>query len=299
MVGRVPVARAVRRRPSSQSGRHREGVRLFVLGHLGQATPRLPRLVSGAPHGDSLAQIPSCGHRRFGEPAVGASDRARRQLVTRPLAVVGLAVALAVLLGACSSSPSNQSGPEAVADIASSPSPSSAGARLARSRLHPLLAAGHGARDDQRDADGDGHLREPRGGGHVELPLLRPAGLDGLRPLLRATARDERAPHVRRRPGRAPGSLVPGRRPALANDVGPATQPWAMQLANGQACIFVSAAWSTGLGPFACPSAAGSSPSEADCHPPRKSGIGFEASCQTSETASSTFRSVQVVKVWT
>jgi hypothetical protein len=86
--------------------------------------------------------------------------------------------------------------------------------------------------------------------------------------------------------------------PSPATSV-PATQPWAMQLANGQACIFTSSAWSAGLGPFACPRPAGSASSEADCHAPRKSGVGFEASCQTRETASSTFRFVQVVKVWT
>ena len=80
---------------------------------------------------------------------------------------------------------------------------------------------------------------------------------------------------------------------------GPSTQPWAMQLSNGQACISVAAAWGAGLGPFACPTPAGTSPSEADCHAPRRSGNGFDAACQTTESSSSSFRLVQVVKVWT
>ena len=35
----------------------------------------------------------------------------------------------------------------------------------------------------RRDPDGGGHVRQPGGRWLVELPLLRPAGLDGLRPL--------------------------------------------------------------------------------------------------------------------
>ena len=80
---------------------------------------------------------------------------------------------------------------------------------------------------------------------------------------------------------------------------GPITQPWAMQLSNGQVCIFVSAAWTTGLGPFACPTAARSSSSEADCHTPRQIGLRDEAACQAREASTSVFRPVQVVRVWT
>jgi hypothetical protein len=80
---------------------------------------------------------------------------------------------------------------------------------------------------------------------------------------------------------------------------GPAAQPWAMELATGQTCILVSAAWAAGVGPFACPTPAASPPSEADCHAPRLSANRSAAQCQTSESSSSPFRSVQVVTIWT
>ncbi len=90
--------------------------------------------------------------------------------------------------------------------------------------------------------------------------------------------------------------ILPAKAPSA-----PLTQPWAMQLADGQTCIFVAAAWGAGLGPFACPTPAGTGTSEADCHAPRQSGgaNGFEAACQTSEASASRFGPVQVVKVWT
>jgi hypothetical protein len=79
----------------------------------------------------------------------------------------------------------------------------------------------------------------------------------------------------------------------------PPTQPWAMQLENGQTCVLVAAAWGAGLGPFACPTPSTTSPSQADCHAPRQSATTAAAQCQTSESSSSAFRSVPVVRIWT
>jgi hypothetical protein len=89
-----------------------------------------------------------------------------------------------------------------------------------------------------------------------------------------------------------------GALPARATSA-PATQAWAMELATGQTCILVSAAWEAGVGPFACPTPSTSPPSEADCHAPRQSATRSTAQCQTSESSSSPFRTVQVVTIWT
>jgi hypothetical protein len=77
----------------------------------------------------------------------------------------------------------------------------------------------------------------------------------------------------------------------------PATRPWAMQLANGQVCILVAAAWG-GLGPFACPTP-GATGSAADCHIPRPADPWWSTACQAQESATSAFSADRVVKVWT
>jgi len=77
----------------------------------------------------------------------------------------------------------------------------------------------------------------------------------------------------------------------------PATRLWAMQLANGQVCVLVDAAWS-GLGPFACPSPAPSH-SVADCHAPVQVPGGWSASCQAAESPSSPFTTERLVTMWT
>jgi hypothetical protein len=69
-----------------------------------------------------------------------------------------------------------------------------------------------------------------------------------------------------------------------------------MELADGQVCVLVAAAWS-GLGPFACPTPT-TGGSLADCHAPAYDPDGWSAACQAAETSASTFRTVQVVKVW-
>ncbi len=79
---------------------------------------------------------------------------------------------------------------------------------------------------------------------------------------------------------------------------GPARQPWAMRLSNGQTCVFVAAAWD-GLGPFACRTPASSGASVADCHQPTKARPRWVADCQATEAVSSPFRSMQVVTIWT
>ena len=76
----------------------------------------------------------------------------------------------------------------------------------------------------------------------------------------------------------------------------PASRVWAMQLANGQVCVLVDAAWS-GLGPFACPTPAPAD-SQADCHAPIHGTGGWTAPCQAAETSSSPFTTLGVVTVW-
>jgi hypothetical protein len=77
----------------------------------------------------------------------------------------------------------------------------------------------------------------------------------------------------------------------------PATRPWAMQLANGQVCILVAAAWG-GLGPFACPTP-GATRSVADCRLPQPATPWWSTACQAQESATSAFSPARVVKVWT
>jgi len=71
---------------------------------------------------------------------------------------------------------------------------------------------------------------------------------------------------------------------------------WAMELADGQVCVLLDAAWS-GLGPFACPTPTAGG-SFADCHPPVRGASGWDAACQENETASSPFTTVLVQKAW-
>jgi hypothetical protein len=78
---------------------------------------------------------------------------------------------------------------------------------------------------------------------------------------------------------------------------GPVTKPWAMRLANGQACILVAAAWD-GLGPFACPTPATSGTSEADCHQPTSGSPTWVTACQSDQEPSSPFHPEQVVTIW-
>ena len=76
----------------------------------------------------------------------------------------------------------------------------------------------------------------------------------------------------------------------------PSVIPWAMQLATGQVCLFVSAAWG-GLGPYGCDP--GPSPqSVADCHTPESSRPWWTAGCQDQGTDASPFTSRDVVTVW-
>lgn len=78
----------------------------------------------------------------------------------------------------------------------------------------------------------------------------------------------------------------------------PAARPWAMELANGQVCVLVNAAWD-GLGPFACPVPGSGPGAEADCHAPEARAPTWRAECQAEESASSAFEVLPVVRVWT
>jgi hypothetical protein len=73
------------------------------------------------------------------------------------------------------------------------------------------------------------------------------------------------------------------------------TRPWAIQLADGQVCILVNAAWG-GLGPFGC----GSTPPGpvADCHAPVSGSPLWTAACQDQENATSPFTTDRVDTVW-
>ena len=76
----------------------------------------------------------------------------------------------------------------------------------------------------------------------------------------------------------------------------PQTRPWAMQLADGQVCVLVDAAWG-GLGPFSCQ--ASSKRSLVDCHVPTRGNPWWKTACQVKETAQSQFTSDRVVRLWT
>jgi hypothetical protein len=74
------------------------------------------------------------------------------------------------------------------------------------------------------------------------------------------------------------------------------TRPWAMELAGGQVCLFVSAAWS-GLGPYDCqPSNALTS--LADCREPQPSQPWWTAECQRQKTGASPFTPNRISKIW-
>lgn len=83
--------------------------------------------------------------------------------------------------------------------------------------------------------------------------------------------------------------------PAAASQGGPEQGPWAVQLANGQICIWVNAAWS-GLGPLGCQLK--QPPAPADCHPPQASTPWWTAFCQNQFTDSSPFVPYRIVTVW-
>lgn len=79
--------------------------------------------------------------------------------------------------------------------------------------------------------------------------------------------------------------------------VGPATRPWALELANGQMCTLVNAAWG-GLGPFACEHAAQPGPI-ADCHVPVEQTPTWTVACQTNGTTAAPFETYPVTTAWT
>lgn len=71
-------------------------------------------------------------------------------------------------------------------------------------------------------------------------------------------------------------------------------QVWRMQLANGQLCTKINAAWG-GLGPFQCLPTGGQL---ADCHTPVTGTPWWSASCQAALTDTSPFADQRVVRVW-
>ncbi len=221
----------------------------------------------------------------------------------RPFIVAFVACAAALALTSCSSSPSNrgaQGGRHDSGRVITSPSISGGGAATTREVVFtPYSSQGTVLATIEITQTVTGTCVSPGVAGASSYRCFAQPGSTVYDPCF--------AP-----PNATNGPLVcvadPAQPEAVSFDVGPLptsptagpmTQPWAMQLSNGQDCIFVSAAWGTGLGPFACPTAARSSPSEADCHMPRKNGLGYDAACQAREASTSTFRPVQVVKVWT
>jgi hypothetical protein len=80
-----------------------------------------------------------------------------------------------------------------------------------------------------------------------------------------------------------------------ASPAGAQQRPWAIQLANGQVCIQVNAAWG-GLGPLGCqPSPPGPL---ADCHTPTQASPWWSADCQTQPASSSPFTAYRVTTAW-
>jgi hypothetical protein len=109
-------------------------------------------------------------------------------------------------------------------------------------------------------------------------------------------------------PGATSGPLVCPTNPATADVIEfstgslpaplsgtPQQRPWAIQLADGQVCIQINAAWG-GLGPFGCQT----SPAGplADCHVPSPGTPWWTAECQTQLTASSPYTIYRVVNAW-
>ena len=73
----------------------------------------------------------------------------------------------------------------------------------------------------------------------------------------------------------------------------PYERTWAFQLAGGQACVLVNAAWD-GLGPFSCSS---SSPSSIpNCHVPKRASPWWSVQCATVKGAP--FSTHRVIRVW-
>lgn len=75
-----------------------------------------------------------------------------------------------------------------------------------------------------------------------------------------------------------------------------AANPWAMQLASGQVCVFVSAAWGSG-GPFGCQAFSGPG-SMTDCHEPVAGQPWWSAACQAQDSGQSSFVPQQIVRIW-
>jgi len=73
-------------------------------------------------------------------------------------------------------------------------------------------------------------------------------------------------------------------------------RPWAMQLSNGQICLFVSAAWG-GLGPYGCKTA-NTAAVRADCREPQPSEPWWSANCQDQMTDASPFTPTEVTTIW-
>jgi hypothetical protein len=101
-------------------------------------------------------------------------------------------------------------------------------------------------------------------------------------------------------PGTRPSG--PGQRPRPATNLA----PWAIELADGQVCLLVEAAWG-GLGPYSCkdglPSGEGPGSDHprtrvADCHLPDSSQPRWTARCQLKETVTSAFSLVNLGTVW-
>jgi hypothetical protein len=77
-----------------------------------------------------------------------------------------------------------------------------------------------------------------------------------------------------------------------------ALQPWAVQLANGQICQLVDAAWG-GLGPYSClGKALSGAPLLADCHMPAPTRPFWTAPCQQRLTLASPFKATALKAAW-
>ncbi|MGH9017843.1 MAG: hypothetical protein ACRDY1_08875, partial [Acidimicrobiales bacterium] len=71
---------------------------------------------------------------------------------------------------------------------------------------------------------------------------------------------------------------------------------WAIELAGGQVCVQVNAAWGD-LGPFSCAQSTTPGP-VADCHTPVLGPSGWTAACQNTESETSPFITTTVDIVW-
>lgn len=85
---------------------------------------------------------------------------------------------------------------------------------------------------------------------------------------------------------------------AATTSMEPAERRWAVELANGQVCIMVNAAWG-GLGPLTCARTAKTRPGPvADCRVPVKGSSWWSASCQTKLSPSVPFTTYKAKRVW-